>query len=77
MQDGATFALVSQPAVLPVAPGTAAVNEVKNLGTVLLVQLLHLVQAGLHHLVVPRHVLVGTGGGIADKGVVEVLLAAL
>ena len=76
MQDGAAFALMAQPAALAIAPGTAAIYEVEDMRTVFLVEFLHLGKTGFYHLVVPRHVLVGTCSGITDQRVVEVLLAA-
>ena len=66
MQDGTAFAFMAQPAVLAIAPGTAAVHEVEDRGTILLVELLHLGQTGLDDFLVPRHVFVGTCGGITD-----------
>ena len=76
MQDGTAFALMSQPAVFAVAPSTAAVYEIEDMRAVLLVQLLHFIETGFHHLVVPRHIFVGTGCGIAYQGVVKVLRTA-
>ena len=66
MQDGAAFALMAQPAVLAIAPGTAAIHEVEDGSAILLVEFLHLGETSLDHLIVPRHVLVGTRGGITD-----------
>ena len=77
MQDGATFALVAQPAVLAVAPGTSSIHEVEDGSAVFLVEFLDFRQTGFHHLIVPRHVFVGTCGGIADEGIEEVLGTAL
>ena len=67
---------MSQPAVLAVAPSTATVYEIEDMRPVLLVQLLHFIETGFHHLVVPRHIFVGTRCGIAYQGVVKVLRTA-
>ena len=77
VQDGSTLALVAQPAVLSIAPGAAAIDEVEDMGTVFLVQFLYLLQSGFYHFVVPRHVLGRSCCGIAYQGVVQVLRAAL
>ena len=70
MQYRPTLALVAQPGLLALAPGTLAVDEVGNRGTVFLVQLLHLLQSRLHHFVVPWGVSFLIGSGIAHQGIV-------
>ena len=76
VQDGAAFALVSQPGPLTVAPRAPAVDKVENRRTVFLIQLLRLGQSRLHHLLVPRRIGLLAGRRVAHKGVVEVLISA-
>ena len=72
MQDGPALALPSEPAALALAPCAAAIDEAEYLGAVFGVQLAHLAQAGLGHLVVPRHILLRACRRVAHEGVAQV-----
>ena len=73
VQYCATLALVPQPCLLALAPGAASVDEVEYRTTVFLVEFLDLGQAGLHHLVVPRRILLFVGGGVSHQRIVDIV----
>ena len=73
MQYGTTFAFVSQPGALTVAPCTAAIYEVEYRRTVLLIELFCFCEACFHNLVVPWRVLLPVRCCVAYQRVVEIL----
>ena len=76
MQYRAALALISQPGLLAVAPGTAAIDEIEYRRTVFFVQLLDFLLSGFCDFVVPRRVGLAIRGGIANQGVEKVLRTA-
>ena len=76
VEDGATLALVAEPGLLALAPGTAAVDEVEYRGTVFLVEFAHHPQAGFGDFLVPRGVGLLVRGGVADQRVIDVVMGS-
>ena len=73
MENGAAFALMSQPGSLTLAPRPAAVDKVENRRAVLFVKFLDFCQSCVDNLLIPRCILLFVARRIANEGVIQIL----